>query len=32
VYLQDDGTYHLLKNDKHITTILDTEDGNTKNL
>jgi hypothetical protein len=29
---QDDGSYNLIKNGRHITTILGAEDGNTKNL
>ncbi len=32
VYQQPDDTWHLIKNDKHITTILHTEDGNPNNL
>lgn len=28
---QDDGTYHLIKKGKHVTSILSTEDGNTRN-
>lgn len=32
VYRQDDGSYNLIKHEKHITTILGTEDGNTQNL
>jgi len=32
VYEQDDGSYNLVKKDKHITTILVTEQGNTKEL
>lgn len=32
VYEQDDGSYNLIKNDRHITTILGTEDGNTRDL
>jgi len=31
VYEQEDGSYNLLKKGKHITTILSTEAGNTKN-
>lgn len=32
VYEQDDGTYNLYKKGKHISTLLSTEDGNTKGL
>ena len=32
LYAQDDGSYNLIKKGRHITTILGTEDGNTKNL
>ena len=32
VYEQEDGSYNLIKNDEHITTILGTERGNTKGL
>lgn len=32
VYPQADGSYNLIKREKHITTILSTEDGNTKGL
>lgn len=32
VFEQDDGSYKLIKNDRHITTITGTEDGNTKGL
>lgn len=32
VYPQADGSHHLIKREKHVSTILDTEDGNTKNL
>lgn len=32
VYPQADGSYHLIKKEKHITTILSGEHGNTKNL
>ena len=32
VFEQDDGSYKLIKKGRHITTILGTEDGNTKNL
>lgn len=32
VYEQDDGSYNLIKRGKHITTILGSEDGNTKDL
>lgn len=32
VYEQDDGSYHLIKHERHITTILGTEDGNTQGL
>lgn len=32
VYEQDDGTYNLYKKGKHISTIVSTEPGNTKNL
>ena len=32
VFEQADGSYNLIKRGKHITTILGTEDGNTKNL
>jgi hypothetical protein len=32
VYEQEDGSYDLIKNDEHITTILGTEQGNTKGL
>ena len=32
VYEMDDGTYNLYKKGKHITTILGTEEGNTKDL
>ena len=32
VYPQADGSYNMIKKEKHITTILGVEDGNTKNL
>jgi len=32
VYPQADGSYHLIKKERHITTILSVEQGNTKNL
>ncbi len=32
LYEQADGSYHLIKRGKHITTLLGSEDGNTKNL
>lgn len=32
VYPQDDGTYSLIRREKHVSTILRTEDGNTNNL
>jgi len=32
VYEQEDGSFNLIKKGKHITTILDTEQGNTKGL
>lgn len=32
VYAQPDGSQRLIKNDRHLTTILGTEDGNTKGL
>ncbi|MCB1801601.1 MAG: hypothetical protein KDI82_07940 [Gammaproteobacteria bacterium] len=32
VYEQDDGSYNMIKNDKHISTILGSEPGNSKNL
>ncbi len=32
IFEQDDGSYNLIKNGRHITTILGTEDGNTRNL
>lgn len=32
LFEQEDGSYNLIKNGRHITTILGTEDGNTKNL
>jgi hypothetical protein len=32
VYEQADGSYNLVKNNKHITTILGSEQGNTKGL
>lgn len=32
VYKQDDGTYSMIKHDKHVSTILGSEPGNTKNL
>jgi hypothetical protein len=32
VYPQADGSYHLIKNERHITTILGFEDGNAKDL
>ena len=32
LFEQDDGSYNLIKKGRHITTILGTEDGNTKNL
>ncbi|MDJ0741095.1 MAG: hypothetical protein QNJ91_15375 [Gammaproteobacteria bacterium] len=32
IFAQDDGSYNLIKNDRHITTILGTEDGNTRGL
>lgn len=32
VYEQEDGTFNLYKKGKHISTLLSTEDGNTKDL
>jgi hypothetical protein len=32
LYEQEDGSYHLIKRGKHITTIIGTEAGNTKDL
>jgi len=32
VLAQSDGSYHLIKNERHITTITGFEDGNTQNL
>jgi hypothetical protein len=32
VFEQDDGSFKLIKNDRHITTITGVEDGNTKGL
>jgi len=32
VFEQADGTYNLIRHDEHITTILSTEDGNTRDL
>ena len=32
VFEQDDGSFKLIKNDRHITTITGVEDGNTKDL
>ena len=32
VFAQDDGTYHLIKRGKHITTILGSADGNVEGL
>ena len=32
LYEQADGSYHLIKRGKHITTLLGTEEGNTKDL
>lgn len=32
VYPQADGSYNMIKKEKHITTILGVEDGNTKDL
>jgi hypothetical protein len=32
VYEQDDGGYSMIKNDRHLSTILGTEDGNTRGL
>ena len=32
VYEQDDGSYKLIKNGRHITTLLGMEEGNTKGL
>jgi hypothetical protein len=32
VYAQDDDTYNMIRREKHVSTILATEDGNTKGL
>lgn len=32
VYPQDDGTYNMIRREKHVSTILGTEDGNAKGL
>lgn len=32
VFEQSDGSYHLIRHDRHITTIVGTEDGNTRDL
>lgn len=32
VYPQPDGTYHMIRRERHVTTILGTEDGNSQNL
>lgn len=31
VYPQPDGTYHMIRRERHVTTILGTEDGNSQN-
>lgn len=32
VYAQDDGSYHMIRREKHVSTILGTEPGNPKGL